>query len=515
MKNAQKQKLAPSTLVEGSAEAITPAGRKLVADTGKLSGATGASYFINLVGGLILARLLGPALYGIWKTVQMVLDFTTFSNFGSINGVDRLCPSMVSQGKLGRYRRSIGASLGFSLTLASMVSLMLLAWGAGHPPGQARVGILALVILVFIQPFFTHGEAALGVEKRFGAKAKMIFVSTTLRIVFSIAAALLFDLAGVLTILILTIVGAAIYMISRSRMGLMLNLDGRRVFALVRAGLPITGLGLGERLLMNADKIIVVSLLGAEAMGLYQMAVFSLPVLLLVPFSLRQVVNIDVYDKFGQTGDLAVCRDVYERSVSVIALSSPFIMGAVYFGVPMLVDWFLDDYVRAIPAIKAFSILSYSILIIQTAFVIAIVARRVAGTIQWLVSLAAISAILSFFAARTGMSFLAILGIHASGWLVFAFGFLLSVEHWLGAKAETAIRQVLLWFLPMLAIAIELPAVDHALQAMGLVQHSLFWAVVGGVIHSMVCLPMFVLLERQTHGVSYVLRAAKQRISGG
>jgi O-antigen/teichoic acid export membrane protein len=95
----------------------------LVADAGKLSGATAISHVINMAGGLVVARLLGPMLYGIWKSVQLAMEYTAFSNLGSINGLDRTCPGFVARGRLSVYRALVNSSLLPTLLLSLLISL--------------------------------------------------------------------------------------------------------------------------------------------------------------------------------------------------------------------------------------------------------------------------------------------------------------------------------------------------------------------------------------------------------
>lgn len=493
-----------------------PGERQLVTDTGKLSGAIGTSYLINLVGGLILARLLGPALYGVWKAVQLAGTYSAFSNVGATFGIDRTCPSLVSRGRLGTYRRLVAASLGFNLVLALLLGAAVVALALPMEPGPARTAFLAFALLVVVQPFFQHGEAALNVEKRFGTRAKVTLASTTIRVVASIAAAVTLGLPGVLAVYVAVVAWAAWYMLRRTRLNLstrgLLRYEAPLVRRLIRVGLPITLLVFGEQFFTTIDKWLVLALLGAETMGHYQMAIFPLPILLLVPFALRQVVSMDIYDKFGQTGRLDICRPVFERSVAAIALGVPVVIGAVYFGVPWLVDWFLAEYRVAIAALKLHAILIYPVLMIQTGFALAVVARREFPVILALVGGGVAAGALSTASTLwLGGDMLSILAIHGSAWTLFGAAFLYKALRWVGGTPDDAMMRVMRWFIPMIYVGIEMPLVEWLLMQMNLRPYSLPFALLGGLIHVVACVPFLVVLERRTAGVSHALRLIGRR----
>lgn len=482
-----------------------------MADTGKLSAASAVSHLLNVFGGVVLAGILGPALYGIWKTVQLAQEFSGFLNAGSMSGVNRTCPALVSRGRIGEYRRRANSSLWFSVLLLGLVALAVAAAMPLFDTAAERIGAAGLAAILLVHPFFTHGETVLSVEKSFGRRGIVLVVQTLMRVTVGLLAAWFFGLAGVVGVAVLSMVWGAWYMFRHSRMRLALRVSAPRLRKLVRSGFPITAMDLTERLLMNADRIVIVSVLGAEAMGFYQLALFALPVMMLVPFSLRQVVTTDVFDKVGQTGDLTLCEPVFAKSVTSIALSSPFLMGATWFGVPMLIGLFLGDYAPAVPAVMLFSILCFPLLVMQTAFVIVVVSRRVRHAAAWMIGVTAVCALASTTATRFGGGLSAVLAIHGAGWIAMSAGLLFAAQRFVGVAGRPALRRVGLWFVPMLLAALELPLVQAGLVRSGLVPGTLSFALAGGAVHTLACLPLFVLLERRIGGLGFLLALLRRR----
>jgi O-antigen/teichoic acid export membrane protein len=312
---------------------------------------------------------------------------------------------------------------------------------------------------------------------------------------------------------VVTVIGAAWYMIRHTRMARrpVVRLGFAR--KLIGVGLPITLLMVGELVLNTADKWVVAGVLGPEAMGLYYIVVFPLPILMLLPMSLRQVVNVEVFDKFGHTQDVASTRRVYEQSTLTVATVSPVVMGAVFLGLPWLVNWLLPDFRESIFALKAHSILVFSLLIIQTASGIVIVSGRERTTCAAQLGVAALCSAVSVWAISTyAVTINTVVFIHGAGWLAFAMGLAFYVERTFGRGMATAAGRVGLWFLPMAYTAVELPLLAWAIDRLGFPRHTFGHGVVGGLVHLVACAPLLIYLEKKTGALSDGLRSTRRRL---
>jgi O-antigen/teichoic acid export membrane protein len=471
------------------------------------------AYFVNLFGGLILARLLTPGLYGVWKIVQLTLQYTQFANLGIHFGLGKTCPSLITKGRLDRYRQLMGASLGFSLLAPVAGAAGLFVAAALLDAGPLRVGLLALAILLPMQQFHTHADLSLSIEKRFGIKARAFLGYTLIRVALCVYLAYAAGLTGALAAFTITHGIFSYYMWRHSRMGLRVALAKDVTRRMIRIALPITFVVVGELILSTADKWVVAVALGTDAMGLYQMAIFPLPLLMLLPASMRQVVSMEVYDRFGHTHQLASVRDVVERSFLILALGSPVFIGAVYFGMPWLIDWLLPAYRPSIPATLLHALLIYPILITQTGYSVLIITRQERRTFLALLGVTGLSTAASLIATLGFHApFLTVLWIHGAGWLVYGFGILHVNQRLFGESRGRSLYRALRWFLPMAYLCVELPLLYWAVGRLGLAEHGFLHAMVGGLLHLGACAPFLLRLEKRTGAVSEALRMIARRL---
>lgn len=486
-------------------------------DTGKVSAASVANHFIGLLGSLVLARILSPTLWAYWKGVQLAVTYTAFANYGAHYGLSRSCPAMVTRRHYRTYRLFMRSAMTFSALMGFGLGAIFLGHAIFEPPGSRRVALLFLSLLVMVQQFYMIGETALVVEKKFGKHSLMILLVTTVRVVLAAVGAWFFGLAGALGAYWLTVVLGAAYSWSRSRLTAA-DAIPRPPFrgfprSIVRVGAPITVLTVAELLFLTLDRWLALALFVPSVSGLYLFALYAEPILLVLPKALRATTSIDIYDKYTRLRDLAACGEVYRRSVMVVALGSPVLMGAVFLGVPWLVEWLLPAFRPAIPTIKLFSVALYPVMIVQTAFAIVVVTKREFRVALMMTLTGAAMGCVTFALAMTReIEIMHVLLVHAGGWTLFGVALTFQVSRWLGASSGVAAGRVLKWFLPMAFLAVQLPALEwvlvHGGQALGvvLVPHTFTFGVVGGVLHVLVCAPMLWGLEKRTGAVSYLLR---------
>src|SRR5436853_6891908 len=65
--------------------------------------------FLNLVRGLVAARLLGPAGYGTWTAILLIMDYGVNAPFGTYQGLDQVVRARIVDGDaraLDRWKRA-------------------------------------------------------------------------------------------------------------------------------------------------------------------------------------------------------------------------------------------------------------------------------------------------------------------------------------------------------------------------------------------------------------------------
>lgn len=473
-------------------------------------------FFVNLVGNVLLAKILNsPDLLGVWRSVLLYLQYAPFLNLGASHGLDRVGATMVSRGQMVRYRRAMGASLGFSLVLPLIASLALLGSLPFIENAQVRVGAITLMFLIPVQQLFTFGDLALIFEKKYGMRALVSFASTMIRIPLTLLFAWKFSLAGALFAFGISTVCIAIYVLWKSAMGFELALHGRFATSMILTGLPITLLALGELVIQTVDKWMVLHFLKDTGMGLYTMAFLPLPLLMLLPASLRDAMNVEIYDHARRAGRSEEVRSLYSHTLQMVALISPVVMGMIFFGVPWLIAWQLPKFMASIPAVKLHAVVIYPLLISQTGLGVLVAARLELKSFAVMMTLALCAAFSTWLmASRPGFGLTMVLKIHGAMWLLYGV-FILTLNHWkFGLRPANAFGRSLVYMLPMFGAGVALYGVEWIMNRSPLTPETFPSAAISGLLYMIVCAPGLYYLEKRYKSISGFLNAALRRIPG-
>jgi O-antigen/teichoic acid export membrane protein len=490
--------------------------QRVLSAAGKMSSVMGIGFIVNLIGGLLIARLLLPEALGVWRLVQLGLQYAHFLNLGASHGLDRVGTTLVSRKQYKRYRMLMGAGLGFSLLLPVVVGCLLVLLLPFFPDPGTRLAVLSLIVLIPVQQFIIFSDLSLLFEKKFGTRALALFGYTVLRVLLSLVLAWYFGIGGALVSLVVTMVGYLAYMMSRSDMGLQLSVHGPYSWRIIKVGLPITLLALGEMVVQTIDKWLVFLLMGSEGMGFYTMAVFPLPLLMLLSSSLRDALTVEIYDSARQHGNAEGVRALFSQTLQLVALGSPVLMGAVFFGVPWIITWLLPHYITSIPAVEVHAIVSYPLMVSQTGLGI-IVATKLEFRVFLFTALLALLSVGGTLVAssREDFSLTTILWVHSVIWFLYGGGLLWINHVKLGLGVAQAGARSFVYLLPTLVVGLELYAVKALIGRTGLTPYTFAFGATAGLLHLVACAPGLYYLERRYGSVSHFMGAVTRKLGFG
>lgn len=444
MSSSSPSQPSPPAVASNAAGAVSPVppptSRRLLIDSTQLSVATVIHFGLMFTASVLIPKLLPPMLFGIWKTFQVVLQYTNRSHFGLLNAMLKEGPSLYASDDQRRFHqvtRTVFASVAVIALLESVAMLIGAWWSRAN-----TLLALALVFLAFIVPLQqTHlfFDVYLNITKRFRLKSQILVVYAVLQAGLMVATLRFFGFKVFLSVLIVAHGLVLIWAILQTGFRPTLRFDWPETKRLFLVGLPIFGIVLVETLIQTTDRLITVGFLGMEMMGYYGIAGIVMPLILLVPISLRHVISVEVFHRAGAAGgSLAPVEDLFHRVVRGMALLMP-VAGGILF---LLSEWglrfFLTRYGPGLPALKVVCLSFYPITLTQICFCYLVVARKEFVTIG--VGLLAVGFNCAFTLLALGyvsFSLIPIAVVHGIGYLVFALAVIGMVE-WLLARANDA-----------------------------------------------------------------------------
>jgi polysaccharide transporter, PST family len=231
--------------------------------------AQGGGLVLQLTSTIVLARLLGPAEYGV---IAMVAAVTAFAGLFRDLG---LSTSTIQRKEISDAQLStlfwVNVTIGAILTALTIAASPLVAWFYGRP--ELTAVTMALSLSLVIGSFGTQPGALLNRKMRFGHLAIANLAGATLSVLVSITLALRglsywALVAGTLTGGFLTTL--LLNLLSGWRPGSPVRHSGVR--SMLAYGANITAFDFANYFHRNLDNILIGRVWGADALGLYSRA---------------------------------------------------------------------------------------------------------------------------------------------------------------------------------------------------------------------------------------------------
>ena len=254
------------------------------------AGATLIDQAGRLVLNLIAAALLGPAVFGTWVVVSLVLQYANLLSVGVGHGAGREVPRFLGAGDSAAAERAEDAATGgtiVSAVVAAGLAVLLGPWLLGPEATVSTIGWLALAVL--LQQLFLLEQVLFRSRLRFRAASLQLAAQGVLAaLVGGAALASGFGLDGLL-IARVTVFAIAIALAGRTLARTPRPaFDPARVRALIVVGGPILLAGFLVVVLVTIDRWLVLVLLGREATGVYGLVGVVVGSMVVLPMLISQ-----------------------------------------------------------------------------------------------------------------------------------------------------------------------------------------------------------------------------------
>ena len=249
---------------------------KIVGDALGLSGRRAWSLFLSMATGYLVARLLGPAQFGLLAIFMLIPSLATYGSLGWDQGVMRELLHFQGRGDIHAAQRARATAYTAELILAGVwvAVILAIAWGFIRDP-TARTGLLLGAGGVLVAKLTQLCLVNAIVAKDFTLQVRAGMASATAGAMLKVAAAWWFGVVAVFAgMLAAELLGLWVYWRARP-LRFPLTLNASELRRLTRIGVPLALLTLlsgTTALTAYLSRSILGGLAGFEVLGLYVFA---------------------------------------------------------------------------------------------------------------------------------------------------------------------------------------------------------------------------------------------------
>ena len=303
---------------------------------------------------LLFARILGPASYGIWKSLQLVLNVSNFTNLGIPAGLGKELPRAISEDDPDKVLRMERVSLSGLSAILALVALVLVlvaqipsvlgALGVEGHPGLYYMNILNVWFSQFLVLYQVHLRSQL----RFVEVALGTSIFAVIFLVLGFPTAMHFGPGGIVMSYCAGCILAILY--TQARLGRLI-LPGWHVPTLkllIRKGLPLVAYGALKWLFVYTDRLLIISLFGTSALGKYGFATILPLAMTVVSTTIPRAVLPILMRRVGAANRLSDSTLLFLVTVIVLCWSNGMVIGFLLPASTAMVALFMPQYVDVV-----------------------------------------------------------------------------------------------------------------------------------------------------------------------
>jgi len=348
--------------------------RQVLGSVAALFGGNMTSSLLGAIGGLLVARYIGPEVTGHFRVYTIPLLYLTGLHLGTFDGLWRQIPYYMGKDQPGKAESLAAAAGAWNARLSVLASAAFLVCALvalARKDHLGMVGWLSQVLCCWGVYYGGYLSATYRTIHQFVALARVQLIQSVLNfgLVFIVPALGFVGLA--IRAAVPTILGVGLFHKNRP-MRMPLKWDRAELAEVVRVGLPFSLWGsLYTSIWMATESALMLSLGGMKGLGLFAVAAVMRDGMNVLPLSVYQVMTPRVVEAYAREGSV---RTANARSLVVTAMLTGGMVLLVLlcsYLLGHLVPLAIPKYVDGIPLMKVclwFSVLQAAALPFNTLF---------------------------------------------------------------------------------------------------------------------------------------------------
>lgn len=318
---------------------------------------TYVSTALQLVRGILIARLLGPASLGVYSFVNIFISYASYADLGMGRVPSREIPLALGAGhsekaEEWRWYGAFATTACALLAAAAIAAYVAIAWDSLD--ATLRIGLLTACVVIVTSAFAVEQQVVLRAYQYFGRLNALVMFTAVVSLVAGVAGAWIAGVRGVfISQAVAYLLAAAVSLVlagrprpSRVRLGFM--------WLMLKAGIPYAVINLVGYNLINVDQIMLVALLSQEALGVYMPVLYAGSAVAIFPNAVVVATGSRLIRRFGEFGTMESIAGLTWRPVKGLSVSMPILCALAWVFAPLGIVWVLPEYVDAIPSLRIY-----------------------------------------------------------------------------------------------------------------------------------------------------------------
>ena len=402
--------------------------------------------------GIIIPKILGPNLYGIYNGILILPDFLSHFHFGSLSALKREIPFCYGKNDFSQAQRIrnlvFSQYLGTVLFSTFLIFCGITFWGSPRYSPLLIHSLWLVCPLILLQSLVdAYLENLLRTDNRFDILSRSEIFKSLVGFLFMLILIWFWHLYGLIASMILASALKGGYIYYKSDYHFSLVWDFEELKRLLRIGFPIISGVILLTFFNSLDRIMIVRYLDAQQLGYYALGLTFSKFLLIIQNGAYSVLEPKIYRLYGETGEVGGLKKIVWEPILIMTLFYPLILGLAYLGFPYIIHLFLPKYVPSLVCTKIMILGSFFYIYTEGLYTFIVAINRQGLIIKITVLGILFSMVLNYFLIQKGWGIEGVaLGIVGTNMIMGVVYLLFTVNHFFRGWRERMTWAMKLFF---------------------------------------------------------------------
>ena len=472
--------------------------KEIIRDTSIFTVARYSAYFFTILTGLIIAKVLGPASFGVYSALMLIVTYSHYSHLGLLPAMTKKVPFYRGKKEYNKVKETENIVFSGTMIIILFLSLMLIiaSFFIRNVSADTINSVRIIAGIIILQQIFYFYQHYLRAEKKFFMMGKSLLIYSITYFIFILFLIFRLKLEGVFLSMFLAYFAVITYFFSKAGFKVKIIIPSK-VLNLIKIGFPLLTMGIMTILFLSIDKIMIIKFMDKLQLGYYSFAAIVAGIVGFVPQSISSVIFPYILEKYGEQEDKTHIKNYLFQPTFAISYLVPIVIGMVFITAPVAIYYILPDYV---PGFTVFKILVCSIFFMSvigpsTNFLITINKERKILSVQAVSILLAI--ILNYFFIIRGYGINGVAIATAISYFFYNICiFLNSFNHYIKGFAGY-LKFFLRIYVPIFYV-IALLVISDNFQIIGILSKDILLTFIKFVVFIILCIPLIWIANKRT-----------------
>lgn len=311
------------------------------------------SNICNFLSATIVRRILDPFFMGIYSELLIIFEYAKYNHFGMLDALDRQIPYYNGKKEFDKVEAIKNIAISFSIVLSITCSVLLIGISLVFKNSMSPVnamGLKVIAIMLILQTLSTFYISVVRAYHLFTPLSWYVIAVAVFDILFKTVLGIKFGVMGILWATVITMALGLVYLAVKTKIKFKVSFNISKDLAkgLLRIGFPLLLSGFCFMALRSVDRIMIITFLTKEELGLYSIAVMVHSFVFQLPNLIYAVLFPRFYEAFGTSEQIHKLKGFLEKPTFAFSCLFPILIGIGVILLPVFVNYILPKYLNGV-----------------------------------------------------------------------------------------------------------------------------------------------------------------------